>query len=55
MMHSAMTDALRRQRSSWKLLVIAALVIFGGIGTYTLWRSQFLSVQTAQATEKYNP
>jgi len=55
MMHSAMTDALRRQRSSWKLLVIAALVIFGGIGTYTLWRSQFLSVQTAQPPKNTIP
>ncbi|MCA1992069.1 MAG: biotin/lipoyl-binding protein, partial [Coleofasciculus sp. S288] len=50
-----MTNALRRQRPSWKLLVIAALILFGGIGAYTLWRSQFFSTRTAQPTKNVTP
>jgi HlyD family secretion protein len=54
-MHSEMTDAFRRQMSSWKLLVIAALILFGGIGAYTLWRSHFSGARTAQPTKNAIP
>jgi len=54
-MQSEMTDASGRRVSSWKLLVIAPLILSGGIGAYTLWRSHFSGAQTPQPTENLTP
>ena len=40
---------------SWKLLVIAALIVFGGIGAYTVWRSHFSGARTAQPPKNAIP
>jgi HlyD family secretion protein len=50
-----MTAAFRKQMPSWKLLVIAALILFGGIGAYTVWRSHFSGARTAQPPKNAIP
>ncbi|MBR8836820.1 MAG: HlyD family efflux transporter periplasmic adaptor subunit [Stigonema ocellatum SAG 48.90 = DSM 106950] len=54
-MHSEITNPSEKQTSSWKLLIIAVLILCGGIGAYTLWLKHFSGAQTAQRKENVLP